>query len=54
VIFVSAAPEQPEIQAAIRRGQGLRCIAKPFEVDDVVQAIAAAMPARTAQSRSGG
>jgi CheY-like chemotaxis protein len=54
VIFVSAAPEQPEIQAAIRRGQALRCIAKPFEVDDVVQAVAAAMPARTAQSLSRG
>jgi DNA-binding response OmpR family regulator len=44
VIFISAAAEQPGIQTAIRRGQALRCIAKPFDLDDVLNAVSAALP----------
>jgi DNA-binding response OmpR family regulator len=43
VILITAAAEQPAVQAAIRAGQAVRCIAKPFELDEVVGAVAEAL-----------
>jgi two-component system chemotaxis response regulator CheY len=44
VILITAAAEQPAVQAAVHARQGVRCIAKPFDLDDVVDAVAAALP----------
>jgi CheY-like chemotaxis protein len=44
VIVISAEAKQPEVQAAVRAGQGLRCIAKPFDLGEVVEAVVAALP----------
>ena len=43
VILITAAAEQAAVQAAIRAGQGVRCIAKPFDLDEVINAVAAAL-----------
>ncbi len=39
VILVSANPRQPGVAAAIERGQAVRMLAKPFDVDELVQAV---------------
>ena len=39
VILVSANPGQPGLQEAIRHGQAARFIAKPFDVDQIVEAV---------------
>ena len=44
VIMISAAAAQPAVQAAINAGQATCCIAKPFDVGDVVDAVTAALP----------
>jgi CheY-like chemotaxis protein len=44
VIVISAEAKQPAVQAAVRAGQGLRCIAKPFDLGEVVDAVVAALP----------
>jgi DNA-binding response OmpR family regulator len=44
VILLTAAAEQPTVQAAVRAGRGVRCIAKPFDLNDVMAAVAAALP----------
>jgi DNA-binding response OmpR family regulator len=44
VILITAAAEQAAAQAVIRAGQSVRCIAKPFDLDDVIDAVAAALP----------
>jgi DNA-binding response OmpR family regulator len=46
VILITAAAEQPAVQAVVRAGQVVRCIAKPFDVGEVVHAVAAALPSR--------
>jgi DNA-binding response OmpR family regulator len=43
VILITAAAEQPTVQAAVGAGQAVRCIAKPFDLDDVVDTVAAAV-----------
>jgi DNA-binding response OmpR family regulator len=43
VIVISAEAEQSAVQAAVRASQGVRCIAKPFDVGDVVDAVGAAL-----------
>jgi CheY-like chemotaxis protein len=43
VIVISAAAEQPAVQTALRAGQATCCIAKPFDVGDVVHAVGAAL-----------
>jgi DNA-binding response OmpR family regulator len=42
VILVSARPEQPDIQEAIRRGLAATLVPKPFDVDRLVEEIRAA------------
>jgi len=44
VIMLSAEAEQPAVQAAVQTGQATCCIAKPFDVGDVVDAVSAALP----------
>jgi CheY-like chemotaxis protein len=44
VIVISAAAKQQAAQTAVQAGQATCCIAKPFEIGDVVQAVAAALP----------
>jgi CheY-like chemotaxis protein len=39
VILVSADPDQPGLQEAIRQGEAARFIAKPFDVDQIVLAV---------------
>ncbi len=42
VILMSADPEQPEVRAAIQRSGAVRFIAKPFDVDELLEAVARA------------
>jgi CheY-like chemotaxis protein len=44
VILVSAA-EQPGIREALQRGDAVRFIKKPFDVDEVIEALRSALPA---------
>jgi CheY-like chemotaxis protein len=44
VIVISAAAKQQAAQTAVQAVQATCCIAKPFEIGDVVQAVAAALP----------
>ena len=44
VIVISVAAKQRAVQSAMQAGQATCCIAKPFEIGDVVQAVAAALP----------
>ena len=44
IIFISAIPDQPEVQAAVT--EGIRLITKPFDVDELVQAVKDAVEAR--------
>lgn len=44
VVMISAEAERTEVQAAVHAGQVTCCIAKPFDVGDVVNAVAAAIP----------
>jgi DNA-binding response OmpR family regulator len=44
VIVISAAAEQTAVQAALDAGQATCCIAKPFDIGAVVDAVAAALP----------
>ena len=44
IIFISAIPDQPEVQAAV--SDGIRLITKPFDVDELVQAVKDAVAAR--------
>jgi two-component system OmpR family response regulator len=44
VIVISAAVEQPAVQTALRAGRATCCIPKPFDVGDVVNAVAAVLP----------
>jgi len=44
VIVISADAEQPAVQSAMQAGQATCCIAKPFDLGDVVHAVAAALP----------
>jgi CheY-like chemotaxis protein len=39
VILVSADPDQPGLLEAVREGQAVRFIAKPFDVDQIVAAV---------------
>jgi CheY-like chemotaxis protein len=39
VILVSANPDQPGLQEAVNQGQAVRFIAKPFEVEQIVEAV---------------
>jgi DNA-binding response OmpR family regulator len=39
VILISAAPGQPGVQEALERRMALRIIAKPFDVDQLVEAV---------------
>jgi CheY-like chemotaxis protein len=39
VILVSAVPEQPAAQAAVERGSAVCLLPKPFDVDQLVQAV---------------
>ena len=39
VIFVTANPRQPGVPETLEQGQAVRVIAKPFEVDDLLQAV---------------
>jgi DNA-binding response OmpR family regulator len=42
VILMSAAPHQPGIAAAVESGAAVTFIPKPFDVDQLIQAVAAA------------
>jgi DNA-binding response OmpR family regulator len=46
VILMSAYPEQPAVRTAVVRGEAIRFIAKPFDVDDLVDAVQAAVGAQ--------
>ncbi len=50
VILMSANPDQPAIQAALRRGV-VRFIPKPFDVDRLVEEIGAAVTTRPVPAR---
>jgi DNA-binding response OmpR family regulator len=39
VILMSAAPNQPVIEMALVRGQAIRLLTKPFDVDELVAAV---------------
>jgi DNA-binding response OmpR family regulator len=39
VILVSAEPSQPGVAEAVARGTALRFLAKPFDVDQLIQAV---------------
>ncbi|CAA9265560.1 MAG: hypothetical protein AVDCRST_MAG77-2811 [uncultured Chloroflexi bacterium] len=54
VILMSAAPEQAAIQVTLARKGAIRCLAKPFDVDELVAAVreAAACCVRSAPARS--
>ena len=45
VIVISAEAEQPEVQAAVHAGQATCCIAKPFDVGNVVDEVQLALDA---------
>ena len=38
IIFISAAPERPEVQSAVASHE-VRLISKPFDVDELIQAV---------------
>ncbi len=40
VILMSANPDQPEVRAAVEQGAAVRFIAKPFDVDELLEAVA--------------
>src|SRR4051812_4721426 len=44
VILMTAAAEQPGVQAVLRAGQAVGCLAKPFDLTDVLSAVSAALP----------
>jgi two-component system phosphate regulon response regulator PhoB len=48
VILMSARPDQPGIDAALARGTAGRFIAKPFDVDDLIDAVHDAVTAQRA------
>ncbi len=54
VILMSAAPEQAAIQVTLTGNGAIRCLAKPFDVDELVAAVreAAACCVRSAPTRS--
>ncbi len=54
VILMSAAPGQAAIQVTLAGGGAVRCLAKPFDVDELVAAVreAAAYCVRSAPARS--
>ena len=54
VILMSAAPEQAAVQLTLARDGAIRCLAKPFDVDELVAAVreAAACCVRSAPARS--
>ena len=39
VVLVSAEPSQPGIAEALTRGRAVRILAKPFDVDELIQAV---------------
>ena len=50
---MSAAAEQPEIHEAVERGRVTRFLRKPFDVDDLVAAVAEAVGAANVTSAHG-
>ena len=53
VILMSAAAEQPAIHEAVERGRVTRFLRKPFDVDDLVAAVAEAVGAANVTSAPG-
>jgi DNA-binding response OmpR family regulator len=39
VVLVSAEPSQPGVADALTRGQAVRIVAKPFDVDELIEAV---------------
>ena len=52
VILMSANADSPEVRGAIDHGDAVRFIRKPFDVDDLVQAVEDAAAARRGTDRS--
>jgi DNA-binding response OmpR family regulator len=42
VILISAAPSSPEVKETVASGRALRFIPKPFDVDELIRAVAVA------------
>lgn len=53
VILMSAHSGQPEVQAVIDRGEALRFLAKPFDVDELVAVVRSALSVNHANAAEG-
>jgi DNA-binding response OmpR family regulator len=51
VILMSAYPDQPAVRSAVVQGDAIRFIAKPFDVDDLVDAVHAAVADQQSAAR---
>lgn len=48
-IFITAHPDQPAAQQALKQGDAVRVIPKPFDVDELISAVKEAVEQRTPQ-----
>jgi DNA-binding response OmpR family regulator len=53
VILMTAAPEQPVVRQALERGDAIRLLSKPFDVDELIAAVRQATTELRSHAREG-